>query len=248
MSGVELIGAISGIVAILDTAVKVYGAVKDAAGLPSSFHTVAQRLPLVLDTLRTARDGIKLNSTDKDSSASMMLVLDSCEKKALSLQKIFRSMAPKPGDSTPRRVATALHSLGKGKKIDGLMQGIIDDIQLMAGSHALNPYARGKIADFTETIEQGPVPMALRRTDYSPRLSISNYGGASQNIHSGTGDQFINTSGAPQFHGTFTGAFSFPSLGTTPSSPTPGTPHSFISTGGWKNSRPGSPPPWSPWP
>ncbi|KAK0619043.1 hypothetical protein B0T14DRAFT_518465 [Immersiella caudata] len=259
MSGIELIGAISGIVAILDTAVKAYEAIKDASGLPSTFHSVAERIPLVLETLQIARDGISLhpgreNSEEGDSS-SIIRVLNSCEKKALKLQTMFRLMAPKPGGSTPRRFTTALQALGKGKKVEGLMEGIIADIQLLVGSQVLSAQTREKVRGFEERVQvggeksrvQGHEPAVGRSKERWRRsVSISNSGGGSQHVHTGVGDQYINTSEAPQYHGTFTGPFTFSfSAAGTPSPSPPVTPRSTVYADRRRYQRE-SPPPWSP--
>jgi hypothetical protein len=50
MSGAEaglVIGLISGLLQLLDTAKKVYDAAQDAKGLPKAFREVAERIPLV---------------------------------------------------------------------------------------------------------------------------------------------------------------------------------------------------------
>jgi hypothetical protein len=224
MSGAELIGAISGIVAILDATIKLYSALRDASGLPSNIHIAAGRLPLVLETLQTARRGIKSNATASDDACvAMMLVLDSCEKKARSLQKIFRLLAPIPGSgtSTSRRVATALRSLSKGKKIDELMKGIMEDIQLLAGNHALSSHAKDQMRDLHVRVEQSSASSSVSSSiteQNSTRALITNFGKGPQNVHSGVGDQNINLSGSPQFNGTFTGPFSFATPAGTPRS------------------------------
>jgi hypothetical protein len=46
-----VIGLISGILSIIDAAKRVYDAAKDATHLPKAFREVAQRLPLVHNTL-----------------------------------------------------------------------------------------------------------------------------------------------------------------------------------------------------
>ncbi|KAK3346563.1 hypothetical protein B0T25DRAFT_552317 [Lasiosphaeria hispida] len=225
MSGAEVIGVISAIVAILDAATKVYAAAKDASGLPSSFRSAAQRLPLVMDTLRAAKDGLKPTAAE-DSYSSLVLVLESCEKKARSLQKVFQLVAPAPGASTPRRVATAMRALNKSKKVDELMKGIMDDIQLLAGNHAINSATRAQINDLTKAVESASASAVQISKHRSPRLhgSIVNYGDGAQTIHNGVGSQNITTGGAPQFNGTFTGSFSFSPPGTPPPRTPFGTP------------------------
>ena len=53
MSGPEVTGPISGIIAMIGATMKIYGAANDASGLPEAFRYVATRLPLVRETLQT---------------------------------------------------------------------------------------------------------------------------------------------------------------------------------------------------
>ncbi len=218
MSGAELIGVISGIITLLDAVVRVCGAVKDASGFPPSFRTAAQRLPLVMDTLRAVRDG--LNPTADQDSCTSMIVLEGCEKKVHSLHKTLKLIASTPGAPTSRRIVAAMRTLGKGKRVEGLMKGIVEDIQLLAGNHAINGPTGAQIRELTSTVKQASSSIKAGIRQRSTRLSIVTYGQGPQSTHNGVGDQNINTGEAPQFSGTFTGSFYFTSPRTPPTQST----------------------------
>ena len=82
MSGAEVIGLISGIIAIVDAAVRVYTATTNASGLPEAFHDVAKPLPLVQETLQAA--GGHLNTTNPNEAfyKAMKPILEGCRVRA----------------------------------------------------------------------------------------------------------------------------------------------------------------------
>ncbi|KAK4107646.1 hypothetical protein N656DRAFT_785129 [Canariomyces notabilis] len=223
MSGAEVIGAISGIVALLDVAVKLCGAVKDASRLPS-LRAAKQRLPLIADMLQAVRYGLE-TAPSRESYASMMLVLEGCEKKVQSLHKALEVVVSASGASASRRVATAMRTMGKGKKVEGLMKGILEDIQLLASQHAINDPTRDQIKDLASAVEHMQISSATEpgierhHQRHLTQLFIANYGQGPQNTHHGNGNQNINTGEAPQFSGTFTGSFHFTPPVTPRSSP-----------------------------
>ncbi|KAK4186821.1 hypothetical protein QBC35DRAFT_254894 [Podospora australis] len=206
MSGVEVLSLVSSVAAILDAAAKVVNAARDASGLPPNFRVVARRLPLIMDTLRIIQDGLDYDA-DQNSYTAMKLVLEECKKKAVALEKTFEVVMPAAEASAPRRMAAAMRTFGKGKRVETLMKGIVEDLQLLTGNHALKAPARQKIPDsLAKTMNTSPTGLADRQR---PMSSISNYGPGQQSIHLGEGDQNINTGGGPQFNGTFSGPFNF---------------------------------------
>ncbi|KAH9203473.1 hypothetical protein DL95DRAFT_472355 [Leptodontidium sp. 2 PMI_412] len=57
MSGAEVIGLISSVIAIIEAAKTVYDAAADAKGQPEEFRQVAARLPLLIGLLDNAKRG-----------------------------------------------------------------------------------------------------------------------------------------------------------------------------------------------
>ena len=59
-------------------------------------------------------------------------MVEECKKKAEELEKIFQDACPKDGASPLKQYHKAARTIGKGKKVKNLMQGILEDIQLLA--------------------------------------------------------------------------------------------------------------------
>ncbi|KAI6344490.1 hypothetical protein MCOR25_011090 [Pyricularia grisea] len=61
MSGAEILGITSAVIAIVDGIKKVYDAAKDEKGLPEAFRLVAGRLPLIADILKSVKGHLDRN-------------------------------------------------------------------------------------------------------------------------------------------------------------------------------------------
>ncbi|KAM7203445.1 hypothetical protein V8F20_004039 [Naviculisporaceae sp. PSN 640] len=204
MSGAEVIGLISAVVGIIDATLKIYNAARDAQGLPDEFRVVAERLPLVKNTLQVARDGVEDNP-DQDSVTSMKGLLKGCEGRALSLEKIFKVVMPPESATKMQRLCAALGTLRKKKDVETLMKDILADIELMASNHTLTAPTRTKVV---EIIHERSAPAQPATTSNT----ATNNGPGMQNLHLGRGDQNINTGSGPQFNrGTFSGNVHFSS-------------------------------------
>jgi hypothetical protein len=90
MSGAEVIGVISGIIAIVDATLKVYAAATGTSGLPEAFRDVAKRLPLVQETLKTTQGDLGAINLDEASCNAIKLVLRDCEDKAKRLAELSK--------------------------------------------------------------------------------------------------------------------------------------------------------------
>ena len=86
MSGAEIIGLISGIVSIIDAALKAYDAATDATSLPSAFRDAAARLPLIQNTLKITMNGLINKPESSSSGIELKEMLDNCTQKATKLE------------------------------------------------------------------------------------------------------------------------------------------------------------------
>jgi hypothetical protein len=93
MSGAEVIGLISGTIAIIDETAKVYAAANHASGLPEAFRDIAKRLPLVQETLEAVQKHLNANP-DEACYQAMKPVLEGCKDKATRLKAIFEKVVP----------------------------------------------------------------------------------------------------------------------------------------------------------
>ncbi|KHE79372.1 hypothetical protein GE21DRAFT_1276924 [Neurospora crassa] len=234
MSGLEVISIISNVISIIDAVCKVVSACKDVNGLPDAMREVRVRLPLVEDTLERIKECMKMNGNKKSLDA-MDEVLKACEEKATLLGTIFKADLPPPSSrpSARKRFTTAaimtLH-VGKSRKVESLMRGILDDIRLLADNRALDACdnaARHQVResaalairtnlDFsgsgTPTVpymDDRPLSPASTTSTRSDILKYSNIGSGMQCIHLGNGTQNNNNGQGFFGSGPVTGTFHF---------------------------------------
>jgi len=181
MSGAEalaVLGAISAVISIVDGIKQVYDAASDPKGLPPAFKEVANRMPLVKNTLQAAENGIK---ADNDAAKGMKTVVDACETKAEKLADIFRKVLPEPDASRMEHYLKALRGLPKGSRVELLMKGILEDIQLLASNHGMKTVTKDEMEQLTKAIKEiEKVP---------PSADDELVGGSTfTNVHHGPGD------------------------------------------------------------
>jgi len=149
MSGVEVIGLVAAIITILDGVATVSSAIKDANGLPRAFREVDGRLPLAKDILESV-EGVDPNES---CWSSMELTVKNCHEKADYLKEIFDAVKKTSEAPLPRRYYNAVKNLGKGKQVETLMRGILEDVQLLAGRQSFNTATKGQIKELADAIE-----------------------------------------------------------------------------------------------
>ena len=140
MSGAEtiaILGVISSIISIVDGTKQVYDAAKNAQGLPAAFRDVASRLPIVRDILESARQNINSGKIDEGSCKGIKDVVNACETKAKRLDELFHKANPTNSTSDLRRYYKAVKAHGRGNEVENLMQGILEDAQLLACDHGM---------------------------------------------------------------------------------------------------------------
>ena len=163
MSGVEVIGIISGIIAIVDATAKVYNAANDASGLPEAFRDVATRLPLVCKTLRTVSGNLNNTIPDEECYKAIKPVVQRCENRATQLEKIFKDVVPQADASRMERYVLAVRTWAKGDTVESLMKGILEDVQLLTSNRVAElPTETSVAAVIREVIEEvSAIPPSL---------------------------------------------------------------------------------------
>lgn len=183
MSGAEaafIVGLISGVISIIEATKTVYNAAKDAKGLPEAFRQVAARLPLVIEILYSAKERIKsLDETAQDAQEEFLELL---KKKAEKLEKILRKVIRKDDDKWYDRYKKALSTLGKGDKVECLMEEILKDIQVLACERLKGTATEAQVKEIEQAIKQ--------MNEIPPSIS-DEAGGVVQTNRDG-GDNFAN--------------------------------------------------------
>jgi Sec-independent protein translocase protein TatA len=207
MSGAEVglvLGIISSVIAVFTASQKLFDAAKDTKGLHEAFRKVAENVPLVLGTLRAAEEVQKKMEAEwqsSDDSANKQAiettsketepVFETCEANARALRDIFEKVVPGNEANRVERYRKALKTVlpGKKRKVEGLMQEILEKLQLLHTHHYFNTAV--DVSKIGAGIEE------LRIVESSdPDESDAKYvnsGSGPQNIHSGSGKQFNNT-------------------------------------------------------
>lgn len=176
MSGAEVVGLISAIISIVDAIGKVSKALKDANDLPRAFHEVAERLPLVRDTLRAVESHIK-NSADEGTYQAIEKVLKNCKDKAAQLDELFKVVAPSQGRPRMKRYAVALLRVGKQNRVENLATGMMEDARLLVLNYAVQAASEAQVSELRDAIE-----------DLSSMESSLPESSATNQTHHGSGD------------------------------------------------------------
>lgn len=195
MSGVEVIGAISAVIGILDASIKIYESVGKDVKLSEAFQTVGRRLPIILDTLKTCKDHLNpiQGSLAVDVCEALEKIVDVCDEKAGRLRQIFEKSLPGENDKWETRYLKIVQRLGKGNKVEELMLSITEDVQLLVNYHAVttvNPEQKAELDNIIK--EMKSVPSSVPETSSAAPSFHSGGGAQTNNVNSGSGQQINN--------------------------------------------------------
>lgn len=204
MSGAEIgavIGLISGIISIIDATKKVYDAAKDKHGLHTAFRDVASKLPLVHDTLKSANTSLRRSDLET-TPESFKTISESCKFKADQLHGVFQKVMPQEGESRLERYYKAVRAIGKGGRVETLMKGILEDLQLLSVNRVVKLATEQQVKELKEAIEavsalEPSVPdEEFRETgptfnNYGPGLMKNFVNQGDGNVFQSDGDQYF---------------------------------------------------------
>lgn len=198
MSGAEVLGIISAIIAIVDATIQVSSIFKDEAGLPTNFRAAAVKLPLITKLLDDAKRYVKSSADDTLTSAFTPVLID-CKEKASQLQDLFKRVYPAETDSKIGCYVKAARTIGKGGRVETLITEILRNLQLLAIDFPESISQEGQ-----ENLEQAIVEVKEWKPSLSDGFDDANfvhYGSGPQNINTGIGTQYNNTGGGNQNNG-----------------------------------------------
>ena len=210
MSGAEAIavlGVISSIVSIVDGTRKVFEAAKDTKGLPEAFREVAGRLPIVESILGSAKQNIEEKGINNDSRKGVEDMVKACKEKAEKLQELFDKVVPGEGASRVERYRKAANVPGKGHKVEKLMQGILEDVNLLAGEKGINSASKTQQEQILKALRDiaAVAPSVPEQEFQQTGFTNSNYGFGAQynaqgeNVAQGNARQFNSAGGSMSF-------------------------------------------------
>ena len=196
-----VIGLISGVISIIEATNTVYDAAKDAKGQPEAFRQVAARLPLVNEILHRAKESTQ--SVDESAREALKPILESCKAKAGNLEKVFQEVLRKDDDKWYDRYKKAIRTLGKGDRVECLMEGILKDIQVLVCEKLMGTTTDTQLKELEDAInEMNEMPPSLPdearsviQTHSGSGDNIGHIGPGTMNIHKGSGDLYHNVIG-----------------------------------------------------
>lgn len=203
MSGVGeaglVLGIISSIISVIDATKQLYEAIEDAAGLPTNFKKSASKLPIIAKLLEDAERYIN-NSADESIKAAFAPTLEDCQVQATLLQELFEKVIPEEGASRWDRYVKAARTIGKGGRVESLVRGILDDLQLLATRfpEVTTPRGKDQLAKAIEEVA-GMEPSLPDGFDDAP--TFAHFGSGAQNNNTGGGSQYNNNSTGNQNNG-----------------------------------------------
>lgn len=192
MSGVEVLGIISAVIAIIDATVQVSHAIRDEAGLPPNFKSSAIKLPLITSLLEHTERCVE-ETADEEISSTITPVLMDCKEKATQLQQLFQAVIPAEGSPRYERYIKAARTIGKGGRVETLMTGLLSNIQLLTTRfpNLVTPRAQRNLTDAIEDMSN------LRPSlpdGFEDGPTFVHYGSSIRNVNMGDGTQYINNS------------------------------------------------------
>lgn len=184
MSGPEafaILGLIGSIISIIDGTKQVYDAATNAHGLPEAFREVAGRLPLVESILRSAEQQIQRGAENENDWVGVNEIIKACKMKAERLKDLFEKAIPVQDTHNFRRFYQAYGIYSKGNQVKELMQGILQDLQLLTchrSMRAATQAEQAQILQFQATAEVSAVGSSVpgatsqRVTDIEGRSAL----------------------------------------------------------------------------
>jgi hypothetical protein len=191
MSGIEVIGLISGSITILESIGNLYNGIKGGKYSLPAFQTVAQQLPLAQGILRTVERHINESNPDDETCKALKTISELCKEKCTRLETIFRKLAAKPDATRLQRYYSTVRQMGVENRVEILMRDIINDVQLIAGNRAIQAATEEQLNEMTKAIQRLADVSSSSPEEISPQMYV-NKGSGPQNINSGEGRQTNN--------------------------------------------------------
>ena len=140
------------------------------------------------DILGSAKEHIEKRKVEESSYSGARDVVNLCQSKAEKLDELFQKICPADGASRLEKYYKAVKALGKGHKVEDLMEGVLKDVQLLACESGM------KTAD--EKQEEEIIKAITEVSAISPSVPehVFQEGGLTA-YHSGSGTQYNATGG-----------------------------------------------------
>jgi hypothetical protein len=194
----EVIGIINGIIALVETSIKIYDSARKDIKLSKNFKAVRYRLPIILDTLAVCKSSLEPRkaSIPEDVCEALEKTLEGCEAKASNLRGIFEKIIPGESDTWRNRYSKVLSRYGKGNKVEELMLGLAEEVQLIVNHDAVSSASQKQNFELDDIIREMKSVISSGKDEDKVTMNFNTGGGAQANyINPGRGQQ-INNNGS----------------------------------------------------
>ncbi|KAM5359226.1 hypothetical protein ACJZ2D_014653 [Fusarium nematophilum] len=144
---------ISTTITTLEAAIDHYNVVKDNKGLREAFHEAGRGLLLVGRALQTAKTQLDGRNLAGDPQSAMDS-LKECNTNAELSKNIFNTVAQAPETSRFERYKEAVRQEGKGRTVEVLMMGMMNDVCALAENGAIRAGMEDQVNELRGAIEK----------------------------------------------------------------------------------------------
>ncbi|KAF2193138.1 NACHT-domain-containing protein [Zopfia rhizophila CBS 207.26] len=142
----------------------------------------------------------RTQTLDESARDALRPILKSCRAKSEDLKKLFQVVIRKDDDKWYDRYKKVLGTLGKGDRVECLMEGILKDIQVLACERLTGTATNAQIKELEEAIkEMNEMHPSLPdevgnviQTHSGSGDNIGHTGPGTMNLHKGSGDLYHN--------------------------------------------------------
>jgi CO dehydrogenase nickel-insertion accessory protein CooC1 len=199
----EVIGTISAVISVIEASIKAYDSAKKDAKLPEMFETVRRRLPIILNTLAICQNNLepRKHSIPRNVCEALNATLVICRTRAKDLEKIFQKIVPGESDTGEQRCLKVLRRLGKGNKVEELMLGLAEEVQLVINHDAVKSANQAQNADL-EGIRNEMKSFISRSDDEISTMNVNTGNGAqTNNVQRSSGNSYTVNGDGRQYFG-----------------------------------------------
>lgn len=208
MSGLEVLGAISAIINIVDGIAKAWDAAQKDIKFNGGFEVASSKVFILHSILKLCEEDLqKLASLPKDDDKRLADVMRACEANVKKLEIIFTETISGGKNKWYEKYKTVWKRFGKGSRVEELMLSLVEDIRTVATYHqvlSLSPDLGQKLDELAKELQSLQPSM----TDYSTTVcTFTNTAEGRQNVNTGDGALlhdnarlYYQGSGNPTFH------------------------------------------------
>ncbi|PNP43129.1 hypothetical protein TGAMA5MH_05062 [Trichoderma gamsii] len=205
MLGPELSEVFFETITRIDACVSIYNAAEEASCVPPSFSEIAARLRLIQESLVSTSRIFEADYVSGSSHDTLKNVIEGCSARAISLHEIFQTIIPRTEASPTVKQITAMRTASKATGVGKLIDGIMEDLQMLTVNEASKAATQRQNEALTE---DGKKREQRVQADHGGGIAglreVGSKSGA-QYVYNGVGNQNVAMERATQVNGTFQG-------------------------------------------